>query len=223
MSLKNSDNKPNKDKLYPRIKMGIDFIIALVLLVILAIPMAIIAIAIKIEDKGPVIYTSDRVGKDLKMFKVYKFRSMKTNRKELASDMTHREMVTKVGKFIRKTSLDELPQLFNILKCEMSFIGPRPWVKLYYDNFTEEQNRRSEVLPGMTGLAQANGRNGISVFERIDYDIYYVDNISFGLDCKVIFLTIKQLFKKGDAEMTENGIRKEIRMLRENKEKVEGK
>ena len=110
------------------IKRVCDFILALLLLVIAAIPMIIVAISIKLEDGGPVIYKSKRMGKGCKVFNTYKFRSMKVNRQELHSNLSHEQMVTKVGKVIRKTSLDELPQLFNILKGEMSFIGPRPWI-----------------------------------------------------------------------------------------------
>ena len=110
------------------IKRLFDFILALFLLILAAIPMGIVAICIKLEDGGPVIYKSKRMGKGCKVFDTYKFRSMKVNREELHSNLTHEQMVTKVGKFIRKTSLDELPQLINILKGEMSFIGPRPWI-----------------------------------------------------------------------------------------------
>ncbi len=117
--------------MYKSIKKFFDFIIALILLIILAIPIIVIAICIKIEDRGPIIYKSKRIGKDLKEFNMYKFRSMKTSRTENAGDLSHDEMLTKVGKIIRKTSLDELPQLFNILKGEMSFIGPRPWIPEY--------------------------------------------------------------------------------------------
>ena len=156
--------------MYKGVKRIFDFLLALVLIVIFAIPMIIIAICIKIEDGGPVIYKSKRIGKGLKEFNVYKFRSMKTSREELHSNLTHEQMVTKVGKFIRKTSLDELPQLFNILKGEMSFIGPRPWIPDYYEWFTSEQKRRVDVLPGISGLAQVRGRNGIDIFTKINYE-----------------------------------------------------
>lgn len=204
--------------IYIVVKRIIDTVLASVLLIVLFIPFIIIGIAIKIEDKGPVFYTQDRVGKNLKLFKIYKFRSMKTNRKELEGNMSHEEMVTKVGKFIRKTSIDELPQLINILKGEMSFIGPRPWIPEYYEFFTEEQKRRSEVLPGISGLAQVKGRNKINIFKKIDYDIEYVDKISPLMDIKIIFLTIKQLFEKDEAEIAESGIKEEIQELRINKE-----
>lgn len=201
------------------IKRFLDFLLSVILLVLLAIPFLVVAIAIKIEDKGPVFYKQLRVGKDFKEFKIYKFRSMKTNRKELESDMSHEEMVTKVGRFIRKTSIDELPQLINILKGEMSFIGPRPWIPEYYVWFTEKQKKRSDVLPGITGLAQAKGRNNINIFKKIDYDLEYVDNIGFIMDLKVIWLTIKELFSKTGVEISEIGINSEIEDLKNNKSK----
>lgn len=176
--------------------------------------MIIVAIAIKIEDKGPVLYKSKRMGKNLKIFNTYKFRSMKTNRKELDSNMSHDQMVTKVGKFIRKTSLDELPQLFNVLKGEMSFIGPRPWIPEYYEWFTDEQKRRANVLPGISGLAQAKGRNGINIFKKIEYDLEYVDHMSLLMDLKCIYLTVITVFKKDNAEISEQGIKEEIEELK---------
>ena len=197
------------------IKRLFDFILALFLLILAAIPMGIVAICIKLEDGGPVIYKSKRMGKGCKVFDTYKFRSMKVNREELHSNLTHEQMVTKVGKFIRKTSLDELPQLINILKGEMSFIGPRPWIPDYYEWFTPEQKRRSDVLPGISGLAQVKGRNGINIFKKIEYDLYYVDHISFILDIKLVIETVVQVFKKTNAEISEQGIKEEIRELQE--------
>ena len=204
--------------MYIKCKRLIDLSLAIVLLIIFIIPMLIIAICIKLEDGGPVIYKSKRMGKDLKEFDTYKFRSMKTKRKELHSTLSHEQMVTKVGKVIRKTSLDELPQLFNILKGEMSFIGPRPWIPEYYVWFDDDQKRRVDVLPGISGLAQVKGRNGINIFKKIDYDLQYVDNISFKQDLKLVFETIATVFSKSNAEITENGIKEEIRELQESKE-----
>ena len=180
--------------MYAKVKRVMDFILAFVLLVVAAIPMVIIAIAIKIEDGGPIFYKSKRMGKGLKEFNTYKFRSMKTKREELKSNLSHDEMVTKVGKFIRKTSLDELPQLFNIIKGEMSFIGPRPWIPEYYVWFTDEQKRRVDVFPGISGLAQVKGRNGINIFKKIDYDLEYVENMSLIQDVKLVIETIKTVF-----------------------------
>lgn len=207
--------------MYIKMKRVMDFILALGLLIVLGIPMCIVAICIKLEDKGPIIYKSKRMGKGLKEFNVYKFRSMTTKREELHSNLSHEQMVTKVGKFIRKTSLDELPQLFNILKGEMSFIGPRPWIPEYYVWFTDEQKRRAEVLPGISGLAQVRGRNGINIFKKIEYDIQYVDNISFKEDAKLVLETIKTVFSKVNAEISEQGIKEEIHDLKVQNEKVE--
>lgn len=203
--------------IYLIIKRVFDFIISAVLLVILFIPFLIVAIAIKIEDKGPVFFRQTRIGKNIRPFNIYKFRSMKTNRKELESNMSHDEMVTNVGKFIRKTSIDELPQLINILKGEMSFIGPRPWIPEYYEWFTREQKRRSNVLPGITGLAQAKGRNNINIFKKINYDLEYVENIGLFMDIKVLVLTIKAVFDKTGAEASEQEIKFEIEELKEAK------
>lgn len=203
--------------MYIKIKRIIDVTFAILLLIIFMIPMLIVAIAIKIEDKGPVLYKSKRMGKDLQIINVYKFRSMRCDRKELESKLTHEQMVTKVGKVIRKTSLDELPQFFNILKGEMSFIGPRPWILEYYEWLTDEQKKRASVLPGMSGMTQVNGRNGISIEKKIEYDLYYVKNMSLGLDIKIAFKTVNQVFSKKNAEISEQGIKNEIIELKNNK------
>ena len=203
------------EKIFKRIA---DFVLALILILIAGIPMLIVAMFIKIEDGGPIIYKSKRIGKNCKPFNTYKFRSMKINRKELDSNLTHDQMVTKIGKFIRKTSLDELPQLFNILKGEMSFIGPRPWIPEYYEWFTDEQKGRANVLPGISGLAQVKGRNGINIFKKIEYDLEYVNNMSLLMDIKCIWLTVVTVFKKDNAEISEKGIKEEINELREQRE-----
>jgi lipopolysaccharide/colanic/teichoic acid biosynthesis glycosyltransferase len=199
---------------YLIVKRGLDLLGALVLLVLMAIPMFFVAFFIKLEDGGPVIYKSKRVGKNLKEFDVYKFRSMRCDRKELTSGFSHEEAVTRVGKFIRKTSLDELPQLFNIIKGDMSFIGPRPWIPEYYKYFSKEQKKRCDVLPGITGLAQAMGRNNLDIFEKINYDIEYTKNVSFKMDCKVIIETVKTVLSKTGAEIKQEGIQDEINMLK---------
>lgn len=201
--------------MYSYFKRAFDLILAVIIGGILLIPMLIVALAIKIEDGGPVFFKQKRIGKGLKPFYIYKFRSMKTNRKELESNLTHEQMITKVGKFIRATSLDELPQIINVLKGEMSFIGPRPWIEDYYQWFTPEQKRRNEVLPGISGLAQAKGRNGLDILDKIKYDIEYVDNYSFVMDLKVLFLTIKTVLSEEEAEITEKGIKGELAELEE--------
>lgn len=209
-----------KNKIFLFIKRLFDIIVSILALIILAIPMLIVSICIKIEDGSPIIFKQLRMGKNLKPFYIYKFRTMKTQREELNSELTHEEMVTKVGKVLRATSIDELPQLINILKGEMSFIGPRPWIMEYYEFFTEEQKRRSEVKPGITGLAQANGRNALNIFKKIDYDIEYVNNMSLWLDIRIFFLSIIAVIKKTNAEISENGIKDELTELKEQKENV---
>lgn len=200
--------------MYKLTKRIFDILFAIILLVICAIPMIVSAILIKINDGGPVIYKQKRIGKNLKPFYMYKFRTMSTKRKELDGTMTHDQMVTKVGKFLRKTSIDELPQLINVLKGEMSFIGPRPWMEDYYFFFTNEQKKRNNVIPGISGLAQVKGRNGITIFQKIDYDLEYVKNANILLDIKIIFWTIQKVFTREEAEISERGIKEEIEDLK---------
>ena len=183
-----------KRKVFLFVKRAFDIIVSLIALIILAIPMIIVAILIKLEDGSPAIFKQLRMGKKLKPFYIYKFRTMKTQREELNSEMSHEEMTTKVGKVLRATSIDELPQLINILKGEMSFIGPRPWIVEYYEWFTDEQKRRSDVRPGITGLAAVKGSNGINIFKKINYDLEYVDNMSLWLDIKIFFWSIVAVF-----------------------------
>lgn len=198
--------------MYKYIKRLMDIILAVIGLIVAAIPMLIVALAIKLESKGPALFKQVRTGKNGKNFKLYKFRSMTVDNDVL--NFKTENKITKVGKFIRKTSLDELPQLFNILKGEMSFIGPRPWIVEYYNNFNAHQKRRVEVLPGITGLAQATGRNNLNIFEKINYDIEYVDNFSFKTDVKVVLKTIKTVLSKEGAELSKYGIKEEIEDLK---------
>ena len=201
-----------KKTTYFFIKRLFDILLSLFGLVLSLIPMIIISIAIKLESKGPVFFKQVRTGKGGKNFNLYKFRSMTVDNDVL--NFKTENKITKVGKFIRKTLLDELPQLFNILKGEMSFIGPRPWIVEYYNNFNAYQKRRVEVLPGITGLAQATGRNNLNIFEKINYDIEYVDNFSFKMDLKVVFKTIKTVLSKEGAEISKYGIKEEIEDLK---------
>ncbi len=195
-------------KVYKIVKRIIDFVLSLILLIILSPIMLIVAIAVKLDSKGPALLRQERSGKDNKLFIMYKFRSMVATND--VHDFKTGDKLTRVGKFIRKTSLDEIPQLINILKGEMSFIGPRPWILEYSNYFTPEQMRRLEVLPGMTGLAQCEGRNGISIFDKINYDIKYVDNISLKMDLYVIFKSIYTVFSGKDAAGDKNLIKNEL-------------
>lgn len=200
--------------MYKYVKRVLDIIISLIALVFFAIPMLIIAIAIKLESKGPVFFKQKRTGKNGKEFNLYKFRSMTADNDVL--NFKSENKLTRVGKFIRKASLDEISQVFNIIKGDMSWIGPRPWIPSYFENFTEYQKRRVEVTPGLTGLAQCKGRNNISIFRKIDYDIEYVDNMSLLMDIKIIFLTIKCVLSKSGAELSKSGIKEELDALHEN-------
>lgn len=203
--------------MYRSIKRILDILLSLLMLVVCLIPMIIISIAIKLEDGGTAIFKQERTGKDGKNFYLYKFRSMKINND--VRNFKEEDKITNVGKFIRKTSLDEIPQIFNILKGEMSFIGPRPWIPEYFYYMSQKQKQRVSVLPGITGLAQVMGRNGISVTDKINYDLEYVNNFSFKLDLKIVFLTIKTVLSGSEYECGKSGIKMELEELR-SQEKV---
>ena len=207
--------------MYKYVKRLLDIIISMSALLVFSIPIILISIMIKKEDKGPVLFKQTRTGYKGKEFKLYKFRSMPIDNDVLNNKSENK--LTKIGTFIRKTSLDELPQFINILKGDMSLIGPRPWIVEYYQNFTDEQKKRVDVLPGITGLAQATGRNNISIFEKINYDIEYVNNYSLLMDIKVIFLTIKTVLSKTGVEISKSGIHEELKELHDNYLSVTGK
>lgn len=200
--------------MYKYVKRTLDILISLLILLVFGIPMLFIALLIKIDSKGPVLFKQKRTGKDGKDFYLYKYRSMTVDNDVLNFNKANE--LTRVGKIIRKTSLDELPQIINILKGDMSIIGPRPWIVEYYQNFTDDQKRRVEVLPGITGLAQCLGRNNISIFKKINYDIEYVDSISLKTDLKIVFLTIKTVLSKSGAEQPKSGIQDELKDLERN-------
>ena len=195
------------------IKRILDCFFAILLLIPLLPVMLVISIAIKLDSKGPAIFKQIRSGKNNKNFMLYKFRSMTANND--VYDKTKEDQLTKVGAFIRKTSLDELPQLFNILKGEMSFIGPRPWIVDYAKNFTKHQMRRLEVLPGITGLAQSSGRNNLNILDRIEIDIKYVDNMNILMDIKIIFKTIISILKKEGFSNSKSAIHDELKLLQD--------
>ena len=197
------------------VKRVLDVLVALFILIVFAIPMILIAIAIKLEDHGPVFFRQERTGRYGKVFRLIKFRSMKVDND--VHDFKCADKHTKVGSFLRKTSLDELPQVFNILKGEMSFIGPRPWIPDYYENMNVEQRKRVNVRPGITGLAQAKGRNGLTIFQKIKYDVHYVENLTFFEDCKVVFLTIVTVLSGKGADAGKETIKNELEALKKQK------
>lgn len=191
--------------MYDRVvKRIIDIIIALLVLVVGAIPMLIIALIVKIDSPGPAIFKQDRLGRGAKVFKFYKFRSMRLNAEHTGSGVYSGKgdpRVTKIGRFLRATSLDELPQFINVLKGEMSLIGPRPPLTYHpwpIEEYTEEQLRMFDVRPGLTGWAQVNGRKDVEWHKRIELNIWYVDHVSFGLDFKIFFMTIFKVFTNAD-------------------------
>lgn len=184
-------------RVYKYIKRAMDFLVAVILLTVLSPLMLLAATLIAVNRDGPILFKQKRPGKDGKIFTVYKFRTMSTalidrNGKEL-SDF---ERMTRIGKILRKTSIDELPQLFNIIKGDMSFIGPRPLLTEYLGLYSPEQMRRHEVLPGISGWAQVNGRNTLTWEQKFAYDIYYVDHYSFLMDMKIFFKTIENVLRQ---------------------------
>lgn len=178
------------------IKRPMDFILSLVALIVLSPVLLIVAILVRIKLGTPVIFTQERPGKDEKIFKLYKFRTMTDERDENGKLLPDEVRLTKFGKWLRSTSLDELPELVNILKGEMSIVGPRPLLVKYLDRYNNHQARRHEVRPGFTGYAQVNGRNAISWEEKFNYDVEYVDNITFLGDWKLIFQTVGVVLKR---------------------------
>ena len=190
--------------MYAKIKRLLDIMFSFIGIVVASPVLAIVALAVKLDSKGPVIFKQERLGKDGKVFLIYKFRSMCVGAEKMGSgqySFKGDSRITRVGKIIRATSLDELPQFFNIIKGDMSFIGPRPTLTYHpwkLEEYTEFQRRRFEVRPGITGLAQVNGRKKIDWVDRIKYDVEYVDNMSLALDCKILFKTVVNVFMMKD-------------------------
>ena len=180
--------------MYKYIKRSLDLITALFLVIILSPIMLIAAILIAVNRDGPILFKQERPGNDGKIFTVNKFRTMSTVlRDKNGNELSDFDRMTKIGNILRKTSIDELPQLFNIIKGEMSFIGPRPLLKEYLELYSPEQMRRHEVLPGISGWAQVNGRNTLTWEEKFAYDVYYVDHYSFKMDLKIFIKTIENV------------------------------
>lgn len=180
------------------IKRPLDFICALLALVLLSPVMLVTAILVRTKLGSPVLFTQERPGKDGKIFKLMKWRTM-TNAKDAQGNLlSDDERLTKFGRLLRSTSLDELPELINILKGDMSIVGPRPLLVSYLPYYTKEERHRHDVRPGLTGLAQVNGRNTLTWEEKFGYDVEYVKNITFAGDIKIILMTIGKVFKRSD-------------------------
>lgn len=198
------------------IKRPLDFILSLIALIILSPVMLTTTLLVRVRLGAPVLFTQDRPGKNEKIFKLYKFRSMTNERDERGELLPDDIRLTRFGKILRSTSLDELPELFNILKGDMSVIGPRPLLVRYLERYTPEQHRRHEVRPGLTGLAMSRVRNSAGWDKKFELDLEYVDNISFLLDVKIILWTVKIVLKREG--INEEGFATNSEFMGENKE-----
>ena len=177
-------------------KRFFDFILSLIAIIILSPVYIIVAILVRVKLGSPVIFTQERPGKDEKIFKMYKFRSMTSEIDKEGNLLPDEVRLTSFGKKLRSTSLDELPELFNILKGDMSIVGPRPLLKKYLPRYNEFQKHRHDVSPGLTGWAQVNGRNAISWEDKFRLDVEYTEKCSFLLDLKILFMTVSSVLKK---------------------------
>ena len=185
------------------IKGLLDIVISAIALILLSPFMLIIYLLVRINLGGPVFFLQERIGKDNKVFKMIKFRTMKNSTDKDGNLLSDNERLTKFGSFLRSFSIDELPELINILKGDMSLVGPRALLVQYLEHYNSEQIRRHEVLPGLTGWAQINGRNSITWNEKFKLDIWYVDNWSLWLDIKIFFLTFGKVFKREGINQSE--------------------
>lgn len=180
-------------------KRAIDIVASGSALLVLSLPLAAVTLWLHFANKGAgAFFLQERPGKDGKIFKVVKFKTMTDERDAQGNLLPDAQRLTKVGRFVRSTSIDELPQLWNVLKGDMSLIGPRPLLVQYLPLYSKEQARRHEVRPGITGWAQCHGRNAISWQKKFELDVWYVDHISFLTDCKVLFITIAKVIKRVD-------------------------
>ncbi|WP_273353127.1 sugar transferase [Corynebacterium resistens] len=194
------------------LKRGLDVVVAALVLILISPLLIGIALLIKLDSPGPVFFRQARSGLNGKTFRLFKFRSMSATNNVYEVDKN--DEITRVGKWIRRTSLDEVPQLINVVKGEMSLIGPRPWLPEYYEVMSDEQRRRYRVRPGITGLAQSTGRNGLTIFEKIQYDLQYVDKISLKTDVKIVKDTLLSLSDGSIMDIGKHGISEEIRQLK---------
>ncbi len=188
------EHKPTFYEKY--VKRFFDVILSLFALILLSPVMLIVAILVRTKLGSPVIFCQERPGKNERIFKLYKFRSMTDKRDEKGELLPDEVRLTKFGKLLRSTSLDELPELWNILRGDMSIVGPRPLLVKYLPLYNEVQKHRHDVRPGLTGWAQVHGRNTISWEEKFEYDVWYVEHLSFAIDVKTVFLTVKKVFRR---------------------------
>ncbi len=171
-----------------------DFLAALFIFIFLSPVFILVTVGLYLANKGKPFFFQLRPGKDGEIFKIIKFKTMNDKKDASGNLLADSERLTEIGKFVRKTSLDEIPQLLNVIKGDMSLVGPRPLLPQYLELYNDFQRRRNDVKPGITGWAQVNGRNSISWEQKFEHDVWYVDHLSFGLDIKILFLTVKKVF-----------------------------
>lgn len=203
------------------VKRVLDFILSLLALIVLSPVLLILFVLVRVKLGKPAIFKQERPGLNEKIFTLYKFRTMTDERDENGNLLPDEKRLTKFGKILRSTSLDELPELFNILKGDMSIVGPRPLAVRYLPYYNDEERHRHDTRPGLTGLAQINGRNALEWETRFEYDIKYVTNITFVNDCNLILKTVKKVFKKENVIVKEQNSLKDFDIYR--KEQVHDK
>ena len=186
-------------------KRFIDIVASIMILVLFWWLYLILAILVRVKLGGQVLFTQDRPGKNGKVFKFYKFRSMSNAKDSEGNLLPDNQRLNKFGRLLSSTSLDELPELFNIIKGDMSIVGPRPLLVKYLDYYNDYENRRHEVRPGLTGLSQVSGRNTITWEDKFKTDVKYVDNVTFLMDLKIVFLTVKKVFVREGIEFKNTG------------------
>ena len=213
-------NKHKPFGLYEKyFKRLVDIVCSLAAIILLSWLYIIVAVLVRIKLGSPVIFCQQRPGKDKKIFKLYKFRTMTDERDEKGELLPDEVRLTEFGKMLRASSLDELPELFNILKGDMSIIGPRPLLVSYLPWYTEEEKHRHDVRPGLSGLAQVNGRNFVDWDRRLQFDIEYVKKITFLGDVKIIFMTIASVLKKSDVAVVTDDVEGNLAEIRAEKAK----
>ena len=213
-------NKHKPYGIYERFfKRFLDIFCSLMALIFLGWLLLIVAILVRVKLGSPVLFKQERPGKNEKIFKLYKFRTMTNEKDENGNLLPDNVRLTKFGRFLRKTSLDELPEIINILKGDMSIIGPRPLLVSYLPYYDDNEKRRHDVRPGLTGWAQVNGRNCVNWDNRLAYDIEYVDKITFAIDVKILFKTAFKFLKKQDIAVDTNTV--EPNFAKERQERME--
>lgn len=200
------------------LKRVMDFILSLLAIIVLSPVLLVVAVLVRTKLGSPVLFTQERPGKDEKIFKLYKFRTMTDEKDENGNLLPDEVRLTKFGKMLRSTSLDELPELFNILKGDMSIVGPRPLLVAYLPYYTERENLRHTVRPGLSGLAQVSGRNYLEWDKRLEKDVEYVENISLAFDIKIIWMTVMKTIKKQDIAVDTNKVEPNFAEERRNKQ-----